>query len=75
MEYSTTQEARYACIDDIGGLLIVVLIYQDKKSDIRIIFARKVVKKERQKYYENFKKNDYRKSNNLKIKTIQRILS
>ena len=54
--FSTADEQRYVCIGDIGGFVVVFVVYQDKKGNIRMISARGAEPKEKEVYYEHLKR-------------------
>lgn len=49
-------EERYICLGDIGGLIILYVVYTDRNGLARIISARKAEPKEEAVYYEHLKK-------------------
>lgn len=53
--HSTRSEDRYICIGDIGGFLIVYVVYTDRNGKIRLISARVATPKEKEAYYEHLK--------------------
>lgn len=55
-EHSTADEQRYICIGDIGGFVVVFVVYQDKQGNIRMISARGAEPKEKEAYYEYLKR-------------------
>ena len=55
-EHSTMDEQRYICIGDVGGFLIVFVVYEDKQGNIRLISARQAEQKEKEAYYEHIRR-------------------
>ena len=57
-EHSSNEKDRYICIGDIGieGCLVAFVVFTDRKGNIRLISARKATPKEKEAYYENFKR-------------------
>ncbi|MEG0179566.1 MAG: BrnT family toxin [Oscillospiraceae bacterium] len=54
----STDENRYVTIGAINGVTVVVVmvVYTERKEKIRLISARKATPKERSLYYENLQK-------------------
>ena len=55
-EHSTADEQRYVCIGDIGGFVVVFVVYEDKHGNIRLISARCAEPNEKGAYYEHLKR-------------------
>ncbi len=49
-------EDRYICLGDIGGLIILYVVYTDRNGKSRIISARKAEPREEAIYYEHIKR-------------------
>lgn len=54
--HSTQTENRYIVIGDVGGFVILTVVYTDRNGRVRIISARKASPTERSLYYGNIKK-------------------
>lgn len=54
--HSSELEDRYICIGDIGGLLIVFVVYEDRRGVVRVISARRAEPKEEMAYYEHLER-------------------
>ncbi|MEG0771517.1 MAG: BrnT family toxin [Clostridia bacterium] len=52
----STDENRYVTIGQINGIevVVVMVVYTERKEKVRLISARKATPKERSLYYENF---------------------
>ena len=55
-EHSTLDEQRYICIGDIGGFVVVFVVYEDRQGNVRMISARGAEPREREVYYEHLKR-------------------
>lgn len=54
--HSTCDEDRYVCIGDIGGCVVIVVVYTDRDGRIRVISARQAEPNEKEVYYEHIKR-------------------
>ena len=61
-ENSSLEEDRYICLGSLKEFLIVVVAYADRNGIIRLISARKAESKEKEAYYESFKRKTGRNS-------------
>ncbi len=55
-EHSSLDEQRYICLGDVGGFLVVFVVYEDRKGNIRLISARQAEPKEKEAYYEHIRR-------------------
>nr|MBP3282190.1 BrnT family toxin [Treponema sp.] len=55
-EHSSIDEQRYICLGDVGGFLVVFVVYEDRKGNIRLISARQAEPKEKEAYYEHIRR-------------------
>lgn len=55
-QHSTGTEDRYICMGDVGGFVIVVVVFTERDGTTRIISARRADSDEEETYYENLRR-------------------
>lgn len=56
--HSSAEEDRYIGLGSIRGILVVVVVFHDRKGRIRIISARKANQREREVYFEHIRRTN-----------------
>ncbi|MCM1320863.1 MAG: BrnT family toxin [Bacteroides sp.] len=57
-EHSSSEELRYGCIGMSKRYLVLTVFFTDRSGNIRIISARPANRKEREKYYDELRRNN-----------------
>ena len=55
-EAHSIDEDRFICIGDIGGFVLVVVVFTERDGTTRIVSARRADRDEEELYYEHFKR-------------------